>query len=107
MKELYESLIQAIIKKDEEVLNELISDEAEFHHFSEKPLSKDEYISDVLNEYFKYYDYEIKHVEGNFIILRVDAELYGSKRNWWIFCLDVETISENGKERIIKSQIIA
>ncbi len=106
LKDLYESLVKAIIAKDINVLNELIMDDAQFLHFSEKPLTKNEYLSDVENELFQYFDYEIKHVENNSIILRIDAILYGSKRNWWIFCVNVDYIKEKGKLRIKRSQIL-
>lgn len=107
LEELCADLNKAIINKDISALEEIISSEAEFFHFSEKPLSRDEYLSDIANELFKYYDFEIKHVEGNSIIMRIDAELYGSKRNWWIFCMVIETIIENDKLKIKRSQIVA
>lgn len=107
LKGLYERLIEATIAKDSVLLNELIADEAEFLHFSERPLTKEEYIRDIMDELFTYYDYEIKHVENDSIIVRIDAELYGSKRNWWIFCIKLDAINDNGKIKIKRSQIVA
>ena len=107
LRDLYERLIKATIEKDSGLLNELIADEAEFLHFSENPLTKEEYIKDIIDELFTYYDYEIKHVENNSIIVRIDAEIYGSKRNWRIFCIQLDTIEENGKTKIKRSQIVA
>ena len=102
----FENLLKATIAKDLNQLQNLISSDAEFFHFTEKPLNRDEYIGDIINDLFTYYDYQIKHYENGQAIIRVDASLYGSARNWWIFCIGVDFTDEDGKLKIKKSQIL-
>lgn len=103
----FEKLLKATIAKDLNQLQDLISSDAEFFHFTEKPLNRDEYIGDIVNDLFTYYDYQIKHYENNQVILRVDATLYGSKRNWWIFLIGLEFKEEDNRLKLYKSQILA
>lgn len=105
--ELFEELVKATISKDEEKLLSLIAEDASFLHFTENALTREEYVGDIVNDLFTYYDYEIKHYENNQVILRVDATLYGSKRNWWIFLVGLEFKEEDNRLKLYKSQILA
>lgn len=82
---------QALIDKDEDKLNEIISDDYELVHMSGKRQSKSEFLAEVMDGTLNYYKSEIEeptilHDDANSASLVADvtltAKVYGINGKW-------------------------
>lgn len=75
----YKEMQQAMVDKDEDVLNEVIKDGTTFTHMSGKTQTKEEYIADIVSRRLDYKSYTIEHpevtIEGNKAILKARVSL--------------------------------
>lgn len=104
----FESFQQAMIDKDIELMNSLVTPDITFTHMSGKKQTKEEFFKEIENNTLNYYDYTIQNpvvkVTGNKAVLIADttlrANVYGISGIWtlptkahfikidgkWFFC---------------------
>ena len=89
--ERFKEFQQAMIDKDESILNEIMDDNYTLTHMSGKVQSKQEYIQEITNGVLNYYHSTI--MEPTITItddrhakltadVKLDAKVYGIKGNW-------------------------
>jgi len=89
--ERFKEFQQAMIDKDESLLNEIMDDSYTLTHMSGKVQTKQEYIQDIINGVLNYFHSTIN--EPTIIItddkyakftadVELDAKVYGIKGNW-------------------------
>ncbi len=86
----YKEMQQAMVDKDEAVLNEIIKDGTTFTHMSGMTQTKEEYIADIISRRLDYKAYTIENptvtIDGNKAILKarvsLTANAYGANGTW-------------------------
>ena len=86
----YKEMQQAMIDKNEIILNEIIENGTTFTHMSGKTQSKEEYIADIINKKLDYQAYKIENpkitIDGNKAIIKAKVSLtanaYGAQGTW-------------------------
>ena len=88
--ETYQTMQQAMIHKDMETLDRVVSDSAKFVHMSGKTQTKAEYFGEIADGTLNYYKSEIKNIQieitGDTAVLRgrakLTAKVYGISGSW-------------------------
>lgn len=112
IKNLYIKLCDASINKDEEILNEILSDDYILIHMTGRNQTKQEYINSVKNGELKYYESiheSIKiNINGDEATLigktKTLASPFGFSKSWWNLRQDILLKKEEGKWIIKKSK---
>ena len=105
--EAYERFEQAMIDKDIDTLNELVTEDKTFTHMSGKVQTKEEFFGEIADGTLNYYSYKLNDpvvtVDGDTATLTgsttLEAKVYGSSGTW-ILKTDQKFIKQDGKWRL-------
>ena len=105
--EAYERFEQAMIDKDIDTLNELVTEDKTFTHMSGKVQTKEEFFGEIADGTLNYYSYKLNDpivtVDGDTATLTgsttLEAKVYGSSGTWTLKT-DQKFIKQDGKWRL-------
>ena len=105
--EAYERFEQAMIDKDIDTLNELVTEDKTFTHMSGKVQTKEEFFGEIAEGTLNYYSYKLNDpvvtVDGDTATLTgsttLEAKVYGSSGTWTLKT-DQKFIKQDGKWRL-------
>ena len=111
IKELYQRMYDAMVAKDQKVLEELHDDDFVLVHMTGMHQSQNEYIQAIMNGTLNYY--HGKHesmtvsVHGDKASLvgqsRVNAAVFGGGKHTWLLCLEITWIKRGSGWKIYKA----